>query len=63
MDEHEPAYVPPFVRRLMKDASEEEILQASANLGRYVRALYKTFLQMEEETSESVGSTSPRDEG
>jgi hypothetical protein len=42
-------YVAPFIRRLMKDATEEEILEASENLRRYLNVLYDIFLRQEEE--------------
>jgi len=38
-DQSQP-YVPPFVRELMKDASEEEILEAVENLRRCIKVLY-----------------------
>lgn len=53
MPKEEP-YIPPLVRRLMKDATEEELVQASENLRRYVRALYATFLRMEAEQDATV---------
>lgn len=40
-------YVAPFIRRLMPDASEEEILEASENLRGYLKILYGLFLEQE----------------
>lgn len=40
-------YVAPFIRRLMKDATEEEILEASENLRQYLLVLYDMFLERE----------------
>lgn len=42
-------YVPPFLRDLMKGATEEDIRQASENLRGYVQALYATFRRMQAE--------------
>ncbi len=45
----EKPYIPPFVRRLMKDATEEELFLATERLRRYLKAMYEIFLQQEEE--------------
>jgi site-specific DNA recombinase len=50
MPEGEP-YIPPFIRRVMKDASEEELLQGTENLRRYFKALYAVYLKIEEQKS------------
>jgi hypothetical protein len=39
----EQPYVPPFIRRLIKDATEEEILKASENLRQYLLILYRIY--------------------
>lgn len=41
-------YIPPFVRRLMKDASEEELLEATGRLSRYLNTLYEMFAEQQE---------------
>ena len=43
----EQQYVPPFVRRLMPKASEEEIQQAAQNLSDYLKVVYEIFLERE----------------
>lgn len=46
MEQDQP-YVAPFLRRLMKGASEEQILEASENLRGYLRAMYAIYLRQE----------------
>jgi hypothetical protein len=47
--EQETPYVPPFIRRLMPNASEEQIIEASENLRAYLKLLYGIFLRKEAE--------------
>lgn len=42
-------YVAPFIRRLMKDASEEEIQEASENLRQYLLLMWRIYCRREEE--------------
>jgi len=46
--ENEEPYVPPFVRRVMKDATEEEVLEATARLQRYLKAMLAIYRSIEE---------------
>ena len=46
MQQGEP-YIPPFVRRLMPNATEEEIIEAVHHLREYLLALYRMFLERE----------------
>lgn len=48
-DEVPQPYVAPFIRRLMKDATEEEILQASENLRQYLLVMYDIYRRREDE--------------
>jgi hypothetical protein len=43
----EKPYVAPLIRRLMPNATEEEIVQASENLRAYLNVLYDIFLERE----------------
>lgn len=43
--DHAQPYVAPFLRRLMPDATEAEILGASENLHGYLRVLYRAFVE------------------
>lgn len=52
MLEEEP-YIPPFIRRLMPNASEEEIIQAAENLRAYLKVLYGIFLEREAKADDS----------
>ena len=45
MQKSEPPYVAPFIRRLLRDATEAEIQEASENLRGYLLALYDLFLE------------------
>ena len=42
-------YIPPFIRRLMPSASEEELLRATNNLRRYLSVMYRLFRELEAE--------------
>jgi len=42
---NEETYVPPFLRRALKGASEEEIVSASETLRAYVRVAFEAFLR------------------
>ncbi len=44
----EELYIPPFIRRLMPNASEEEIKEAAENLRGFVDALYRLHLADQE---------------
>lgn len=46
MQQGEP-YIPPFIRELMPNATEEEIAEAAQNLRGYLSALYRIFLRRE----------------
>jgi len=46
-------YVPPFIRRLMPNASEQEIEQAAENLRAYLKLLYEIFLEREAKARDS----------
>lgn len=46
MEETKP-YIPSFIRRLMVNASEQERLEATERLRRYLLAMYAIFLEME----------------
>jgi site-specific DNA recombinase len=48
MDQGE-SYIPPFVRKLMCDASEPEIVQAAENLRAYLSVLYRVYLDRKRE--------------
>jgi hypothetical protein len=52
MEENE-RYTPPFIRRLMPKASEEEIQQAAENLRAYIKVLYDIFLEREAKARDS----------
>ena len=47
--ESDKPYVAPFIKRLMPNASEPEILEASENLRAYLLLLYGVFLRKEAE--------------
>lgn len=47
--ESDKPYVAPFIRRLMPNASEAEILEASETLRAYLMLLYGVFLRKEAE--------------
>lgn len=47
MNSKDMPYVAPFIRRLMKDATEEEILEASENLRQHLKILYGMFVERE----------------
>lgn len=47
MRQEEP-YIPPFIRRLMPNASEREIIEAAENLKSYLRVMYRIFREREE---------------
>lgn len=49
--EHDQVYVAPFIRKLMPDATEREILEASDNLRDLLYALYEAFLACEAKQS------------
>jgi hypothetical protein len=53
MQEGEP-YIPPFVRRAMKNATEDELRQAADYLRGYIQAVYATFLRMEAERAKNA---------
>lgn len=40
-------YIAPFIRRVMPNASEAELVEAAANLKAYLRVLYQLFLDQE----------------
>lgn len=42
--EHDQPYVAPFIRQLMPDATEHEIVEASENLRDLLYALYDAFV-------------------
>lgn len=46
-------YVAPFIRRLMPDATEDEIVEASENLRRYLLIMYDIFLEREAALADS----------
>jgi len=52
---NEEPYVPPFVRRVMKDATEDEILEATARLRRYLKAMYAIYQKKEGEGRDDSG--------
>jgi hypothetical protein len=45
-------YIPPFLRKKLKDASEQELEEATENLRRYLQALYRMFEKQEQERQE-----------
>lgn len=47
-------YVPPFIRRRMPNATEEEILEAAENLKRYLTVMYRIFREREDRKREDV---------
>lgn len=51
-------YTPPFIRRLMPHASEQEIEQAAENLRAYLKVLYEVFLEREAKARDSRRSES-----
>lgn len=46
MSQEDP-YIPPFVRRAMNGATEDELVQATDNLRQYLRVMYKLFRELE----------------
>jgi hypothetical protein len=46
-EEEQKPYVAPFIRRVMKGKSEEEILEASENVRGYLRAMYQIYLRQQ----------------
>ncbi|TAJ36856.1 MAG: hypothetical protein EPO55_20235 [Reyranella sp.] len=42
-------YIPPFIRRLMPSASEQDLLRATNNLRRYLSVMYRLFRELEVE--------------
>jgi hypothetical protein len=52
MQEGEP-YIPPFIRRLMPNSTEQEIEQAAENLRAYLKLLYEIFLEREAKARDS----------
>lgn len=51
--QEEEQYIPPFIRRLMPKASEEEIQHAAENLRAYIKVLYDIFLEREAKERDS----------
>jgi hypothetical protein len=49
-------YVPPFLRRALKGATEEEIIAASETLRAYLRVAFEAFLRKRQQC-DSLGLT------
>jgi len=48
MSQEDP-YIPPFVRRVMRGATKEELLEATSRLRRYLKAMYGIYVQLAEQ--------------
>jgi site-specific DNA recombinase len=57
--QNEKQYVPPFVRHVMKDSTDQEIQEATENLRRYLMALYGMFLRAQTEKPRCDSSDFP----
>lgn len=60
MQSDEP-YIPPFVRRAMRGATEADLLQATDNLRCYLKVMYALFRELESEKARSDSHESAGD--